>query len=94
MIRSFAHPERSHREVYIGNYHPEHFHCVGFRSARVGRTAYDVHGRVVPGLYPMFVNDFEFMENLKDGIQRYKTLVKDVAASLQKTLDAVIAFAN
>jgi hypothetical protein len=49
------HPEATDREVWIGNMFGSDFIHVGWTSKRMGKIAYDVNGKVIPGFRPIFV---------------------------------------
>ena len=82
------HNERRRHEVFNGNYTPGGFDRICFRSKRIGETSYDVNGKVVHGLWPMFVNASEYKENLEDLIARYAHL-PDQGVKFQESLDDV-----
>ncbi len=57
------HPEIGKGEVFLTNSEARHYNDIGWSTKRVGRTAYDVNGKIVKGLYPVFVQRSELEKN-------------------------------
>ena len=57
------HPEQQDNEVFAGNTEPENWprpHLCGFKNVRLGRVAYDLDGKAVPYMRPIFVHDCDY----------------------------------
>lgn len=66
--RSFnrEHPELKEGEVFLTNINAHDFHCVGWKTKRGGKVAYDVHGEVVAtdgSFFPVFAQKAELETN-------------------------------
>lgn len=58
------HPEQQEGEIFLSNSNDEdamdgtnrtYYQCIGWKTKRRGRTAYDVNGKVVNRMFPVFV---------------------------------------
>ncbi len=49
------HPELKPGEKWLMNADYEDFLRVSWKTRRLGKTAYDTTGNVIPGLFPVFV---------------------------------------
>lgn len=52
------HPECGVDEIYLGNFSEQKFQLVGWKTKRMGKIAYDIHGERVysEGFFPVFVS--------------------------------------
>lgn len=64
----YPHPEQQEDEVFISNSHDEgpvddtgrtDYECIGWKTKRRGVVAYDVNGKVLPEMFPVFVKRSE-----------------------------------
>mgnify|MGYP003402874304 FL=1 len=63
MHTNINHPELAEGEVFMGNATPFEFHnCYGWKTKRLGDSAYDVNEKTISGLYPVFVQKSELIE--------------------------------
>ena len=53
------HPELKEGEVFLTNTANPEMTNIGWESKRLGVVAYDIHGLIVKGLYPVFKNKDE-----------------------------------
>ncbi len=60
-----THPELREGEVFLGNMHESDFRRSCYTTKRLGITAYDIHDQPVVGLYPFFVSETEYKENMR-----------------------------
>ena len=66
---TFIHPEQLPDEEFCTNVGPEtDLARIGWKTKRVGTFAYDINGKVVNGLKPVFVSgeDAKTLRSLKD----------------------------
>ena len=61
-ITNKYHPELKEGEVFLTNTDNPEMTNIGWKSKRLGRVAYDIHGLIVKGLYPVFKNKAEQFE--------------------------------
>ena len=61
------HPEQRNDEIFLQNATEADFNYSAHQTKRLGITAYDILGAVVPGLKPMFVSRAELAENIGEG---------------------------
>lgn len=54
------HPERCPNEVFLANFDENGFHVISWNTKRRGQTAYDINGKPVQGLFPVFVAKAEY----------------------------------
>jgi len=54
-----THPELLQGEVFLTNSDSVEFHRIGRKTKRVGKTAYDVQGKVLRHSFPVFVKASE-----------------------------------
>lgn len=57
------HPETRPGEIFLSNIESQYFATSTYRTKRLGVTAYDINGKPVAGLYPMFVQASELEKN-------------------------------
>jgi hypothetical protein len=57
------HPELMPGEVFLTNDNCENFDEIGYQTKRAGNVAYDIHGNVIEGLFPVFVKKSEYDAN-------------------------------
>ena len=57
-----GHPEQYADEVFMGNYEDSSWLMSNYSTKRTGRKAYDIHGQLVPGTFPVFVKRVEVEE--------------------------------
>ena len=50
------HIERKVGELFLTNSEPNYYFMIGWKSKRMGDVAFDIHGKPVPGLFPVFVS--------------------------------------
>ena len=50
-----THPETRDGEVFFCNSDDQTFQGIGYKTKRAGNTAYDIHGKIVPEIFPVFV---------------------------------------
>lgn len=62
------HPELEDGEMFLTNERKEDLHHIGWKSKRIGTTAYTVNGKVigtVNKLFPIFIQKKEFDDYFK-----------------------------
>ena len=58
-FEGFRHPERKPGEVFFGNGTEGELRYIPFKEKRVGYTALDINGKVIPDMIPIFVSAAE-----------------------------------
>lgn len=56
------HPELREGEVFLTNTSSEQFGQIGYKTKRLGDVAYDIYGKYVDNLQPVFVQRSELEE--------------------------------
>lgn len=87
------HIEQRDEEIFITNSAPEDVCHIGWKSKRLGCTAFDVHGNKVVGLVPVFalieeVDEAGIFDDFED-----QALSANVHAKARRTTDEVLAAA-
>lgn len=60
-----CHPEIKKGEMFLSNTTLEDYHCIRWMSKRKGITAYTINGKVIKGMFPVFVQKQEYDEGMK-----------------------------
>ncbi len=58
-----SHPECQPGWVWLTNCdkdNPDDFEAIGYQTKITGKVAYDINGKEVPGLFPVFVRESEY----------------------------------
>lgn len=59
-----SHPEQAPGEVFLTNCSEGEFEeRIGWPSKRMGSVAYDVSGKKIPHLFPVFISEADYQES-------------------------------
>jgi hypothetical protein len=82
MSEIMRHPEQKENELYLGNWFIDDVigarpKDVGWTQIRIGFEAYDVFGNIVPKMVPVFVNEKEVPETIRNTHEHFKKQRQD-----------------
>jgi len=69
--RTKEHPEQKYHEIFLRNCNgDESYNQINYKFKRKGQWAYDAHGKIIKGSFPVFVSENEYKEKMLEAIKK------------------------